>query len=227
MMLKRRILAAFMIAIASLTTTVFAASPEVKTQKLADNVYAMSALHYTSLVVLGTEGVLITDTANPFRASLLKKEIAKLTNLPVSKIVMTHEHYDHVGGTEVFPNAEIVVQENFEMFRSVDPLKMLPKKFDVTFKKSMSIDMGTTTVNLLHFGPADGIAIAVVHLPNEGIVVTSDMYAEKSLTRGIFLTDTNVLGNREILNELAGWDLKYSISTHSENTDVVHLKEAA
>lgn len=204
-----------------------AAGPEVTTTKLADNVYSMDALHYNSLVVIGDDGVLITDPANPFRAGLLKEEIARLTDLPVSKIVMTHEHYDHVGGTNVFPMAEVVAQENFDVFMDKDPLGMLPEKLDVTFDDAMSIDMGTTTVDLHHFGPADGIAIAVVHLPEEGVVVTSDMYAPKALTRGLFLTDSNVLGNRQILNELATWDLNYAITTHSGEMGVEHLIEGA
>ncbi|WP_170504827.1 MBL fold metallo-hydrolase [Ruegeria arenilitoris] len=222
---KTAALAAF--AATSINGSALAAGPEVTTQKLAENVYSMDALHYNSLVVIGEDGVLITDPANPFRAGLLKEEIAKLTDLPVSRIVMTHEHYDHVGGTDVFPNADVVAQENFEMFMDKDPLGMLPDQLDVTFKDALSINMGTTIVDLLHFGPADGIAIAVVHLPEEGIVVTSDMYAPKALTRGLFLTDSNVLGNRQILNELATWDLNYAITTHSGEMGVEHLVEGA
>ena len=227
MKLVFKAIVAGIIAFMGVMTNAAAAGPEVKTQKLADNIYAISIMHYTSLVVVGDDGVLITDTANSFRAGVLKGAIAEITTLPVSKIVMTHEHFDHVGGTEVFPNAEVIVQENFEMFRGKDPLGMLPRRVDVQFSDSMTISMGTTTVQLKHFGPADGIAIAVVYLPKEGIVVTSDMYAERSLTRGIFLTDTNVLGNRQILNELATWNLTHAISTHSDNTDVRHLLEAA
>jgi len=125
------------------------------------------------------------------------------------------------------PEAEIVVPENFEMFMDQDPLGILPTRLDVTLSESMSIDMGTTTVDLHHFRPADGIAIAVVHLPGEGIVVTSDMYAPRSLTRGLFLTDSNLLGNRQIMNELAAWDLNYVISTHSGDMSVSHLFEGA
>jgi len=87
------------IAATELTNAALAAISRVTTQRLADNVYSMDVLHYNSLVVIGEDGVLITDPANPFRAGLLQAETAKLTNLPVSKIVMTHEHYDHVGGT--------------------------------------------------------------------------------------------------------------------------------
>ena len=77
------------------------AAPVVK--QLADDVYMMSESHYTSLVVVGEDGVLITDPAFTPRAQSLKNAIAGITDKPVTRIVLSHEHYDHVGGTEVFP----------------------------------------------------------------------------------------------------------------------------
>ncbi len=121
--MNRKVFAAVngVITATGITGTALAAGPEVKTHKLADNVYSMDPLHYNSLVVIGDDGVLITDSVNPFRAGLLKEGIATLTDLPVSKIVMTHEHCDHLGGTNRFPGADVVAQENSEMFMDKDP----------------------------------------------------------------------------------------------------------
>ncbi|EEA96900.1 Zn-dependent Hydrolase, including glyoxylase [Pseudovibrio sp. JE062] len=221
------LLAAGILALVGSTIPVLAEGPKIETQKLGENIYAISALHYTSLAVIGDKGVLITDTANPYRASLLAKEISKLTDLPVTKIVMTHEHYDHVGGTEVFAKADVIAHENFEMFMDQDPLGLLPDQIDVTFEEKLTLKVGETKVELSHFGPADGTAVAVVHLPKEGIVVTSDMYLENALTPGWALTDSNLLGSRQILNELASWDLNHAINTHSNNTDPALLKASA
>ncbi len=46
------------------------------------------------------------------RAQSLKDEIAKLTDTPATTIGLTHEHYDHVGGTGLFPDAAIVCHRN-------------------------------------------------------------------------------------------------------------------
>jgi len=40
-----------------------AAGPEITTQKLDENIYAMSFGYYTSLVVIGDDGVLLVDPA--------------------------------------------------------------------------------------------------------------------------------------------------------------------
>lgn len=195
----------------------------VNTQKLTDHVYAMSALGYTSIVVVGDEDVLISDPANPFRASLLREEIAGLTDLQVGKIVLSHEHFDHTGGTGVFEGAQIIGQEGISAFLDLDPLDMLPDRLDVSYEDALDIDMGTTQVELHHFGAADGVAYTVILLPEEKIASTADLYVDSGLGRGLFLTDTNLLGNRKVLNTLMSWNLNHAINAHSQSTSLEPL----
>lgn len=204
-----------------------ALAQEAKVQELAENIYAISLLNYTSLVVVGDEEVLISDTANPYRATLLKEQISQITNKPVGKIVLSHEHFDHVGGTQVFPEAEIIAQQNIREYEAVDPLNMVPDLIHQTFESKMTVDMGNTKIELIHMGIADGVAIAIIYLAKEKIALSADMYIDEGLGTGVFLTDTNLLGNRLILNELASWDLNYAINVHSERTDLEPLHNAA
>ena len=195
------------------------AQDEPVVQELADGVYSIFVGFYNSLVVTSNNYTLITDPANPARAAILKEEIAKLTDTPVNKIVLTHEHFDHIGGTEVFENAEVIAQENIRAVLPLDPLGITPEKIDVTFESEHVIKMGSKTIELKHIGAGDGVATTIIYLPDEDIVVTADLYEEEALTRGSFLDDSNLLGNRAILNEVAGWDLKHAINAHSTNTD--------
>lgn len=195
-------------------------------KELAENVYSISMFNYNSLVVVGDKDVLITDTANGFRANVLKEEVAKLTDKPIKKIVFSHEHFDHVGGTEAFPDAEIIAQRNILEYEGLDPLDMVPDVIHKTFDKSMTIDMGTTTVELKHYGAADGMAVAVIYLPKEKVVLTADMYVDEGLNPGVFLTDTNMLGSRALLNRIADMDLNYAINVHSQRLDLVPLLTA-
>ena len=209
-----------------LTTSVFAKGNAVVKQ-LGDDVYMVSLFHYASLVVVGENDVLITDTANPFRAKLLKAEIEKLTDKPVRKIVLSHEHFDHTGGTEVFPDAEIIAQNNIREYDGLDPLHLVPDVIHQTFERFMAIDMGTTKVELHHISAADGVATAIIYLPKEQVVVSADMYVDKGLNAGVFLTDTNLLGVRHLLNTMLEWDLKHAINVHSSSTSLEPLKNTA
>jgi len=188
-------------------------------RKLAENVYVIKYDHYSSLVVLGAKDVLITDPANAFRAGRLREDIANLTNKPVGKIVLSHEHFDHTGGTELFPDAKVIAQVNAESLLKLDPLDLFPDQIHMTFLDRLDIDMGTTKVELHHLGSADGAAAIIVYLPREGIAMVADMYMEDELIPGILMSDTNLLGKREMLNVLVSWNLKHIVESHLETTD--------
>ena len=171
---------------------------ETKVQKITDNVYSIFLHYYHSLVVIGDKGVLITDTANRIRAEILKAEIVKLTELPVSHIVLSHEHYDHVGGTEVFSNAQIYAQRNTKSVFKLEELGLVPKKVHNSFDTEATISMGSTEVELHHYGAGDGVATTIVYLPREKVVYSADLYEVGEITDKKWLDDSNYLGCRLI-----------------------------
>ena len=204
-------------------------TPEVTMTRIADGVY-----HYTeflggfyvgSLVVVDGGEVLITDPANNPRAALMKKEIAKITPHPVSHIVVTQEHFDHAGGTSVFPDATIFCHINCEAHLALDVLGDIPE-IDITYDTEMDITIGRKLVELHYLGPTDGDASTVVYMPREGIVLTNDMYEPQALTDKRWVDDKNFAGVRQALNTIAGeWPLAYAINAHSPGNSVEALYE--
>ena len=196
-------------------------------QQLDTYVHAVSLMGYTSLVVEGSEGLLITDTANPYRAQILKETLSDISSKPVTYIVLSHEHFDHTGGTEVFPNAKIIAQQNVQNLKHLDPLDLFPDKVDILYRDRLFLNLGTTSLELWYPGAADGAAISVIYLPKEGIALTADMYVDDGLNPGMFLSHTNLLGVRHLLNHLVSLKLKYAINVHSSNTGTKNLERTA
>ncbi len=194
---------------------------------LGDNVYMHYSSHYSSLVVVGENGVLVVDPAWSGRAKTMKDEISTITDKKVSYVVLTHEHYDHVGGSEVFEGAEIVCHSTCQKVFNLDVMGGAPKKVTQSFEDKLSIDLGGKTVDLLHIGTGDGIATTIVSVPEDKVVATADLYDAKSLTNGLWIDDKNYLGTRKILNELSSWDIKHALSGHSDATDPTILRENA
>ena len=212
-------------ALAVLAASSVFAAPTVR--QLADDVYMMSESHYTSLVVVGEDGVLITDPAFTPRALSLKSAIAAITDKPVTRIVLSHEHYDHVGGTEVFPEAQVICHAACQAVFDLDLGPQSPKEVHVTFTDSLRVDFRGPPVDLLYFGPADGFASTVVHLPEQRVAFTADLYEHRSLTNGLFMDDDNYLAIRRVLRELQKMDLRHAVNAHSEDTSVAIVDESA
>lgn len=200
--------------------------PPATMTQLADGIYHYFGFFSSSLVVLADDGVLITDTNNALRAQSLKDEIAKITDVPVTRIVMTHEHYDHVGGSHVFEDAEIFCHVNclpaFELF---DYAVGDVPEVDQTFEDYLALDVGGKTVELHHLGPGDGEATTVIYMPAEQIVVTADMYEPRALTHRNWVEDKHFIGTRRILNTISQWPIKHAVNAHSPGTDPQDLYE--
>ncbi len=187
--------------------------------------YSIFSSGYNSLVVIGRRGVLLTDPAFTSRAEVLKEEIAKLTDKPVRRIVLSHEHYDHVGGTDVFPNAKIICHINCAPIFKLDTAGIAPNRVDREFSRFKRLYVSGKVVDLHYLAPADGVATTIVHMPREQIVFTADLYNDRSLTDSGFIDDLNYLGSRKILNRLSRLNLQHAVNAHNPDTSVSILTE--
>src|SRR5437588_5144411 len=88
--------------------------PKVVTvDKLKDNLFVLKGGGGNTAVFIGTNGVVVVDTKNPGWGQPILNKIKELTTKPVTTIINTHTHGDHVSGNVEFPaTVDIVVQEN-------------------------------------------------------------------------------------------------------------------
>ena len=80
-------------------------------QKLTDRVYFYQGGFYGTVFYVGDEGVLLFDALEGQGAGLLEA-IAEVTDLPVTALVYSHNHADHIQDAPVilaaFPEAEVI-----------------------------------------------------------------------------------------------------------------------
>ena len=85
----------------------------VEVEKLKDNLYMLKGGGGNTAVYIAANGVVVVDTKNPGWGQPILEKIKELTPKPVTTIINTHTHGDHVSGNVEFPaGIEIVVQEN-------------------------------------------------------------------------------------------------------------------
>src|SRR6266542_2839330 len=159
----------------------------IKVQKLKDNLYVLNALAAgaggNTSVFITTNGVVVVDTKNPGWGQPLLDKIKTLTNKPVTMIINTHTHGDHVSGNVEFPaTVEVITHENTKTYmEQANPVyglqtgpqtnlfkenggRGMPKR---TFKDKLTIGRGAEQIDLHYFGPAhtggDAFVIFTAH----------------------------------------------------------------
>src|SRR5436305_7703055 len=75
----------------------------VEVDKLKDNLFILKGGGGNTAVFVGTNGVVVVDTKNPGWGQPVLDKIKELTPKPITTIVNTHTHGDHVSGNVEFP----------------------------------------------------------------------------------------------------------------------------
>lgn len=81
-----------------------AATPELTVKKVKDNIYVVEGGVSNSTIIVGQDGVIVVDAGNrPPDGRQLVAEIGKLTNKPLTTVILTHSDPDHARARRVPP----------------------------------------------------------------------------------------------------------------------------
>ncbi len=78
---------------------------EVILQRLTDRSYWVQTGFYNTLFYVGDKGVLLMDPLGDGSGKKVQEAIAKVTKLPVTAVLYSHDHADHIGDIGVFVDA--------------------------------------------------------------------------------------------------------------------------
>ncbi|MDH4196127.1 MAG: MBL fold metallo-hydrolase [Candidatus Aminicenantes bacterium] len=107
------------------------------------------------------------------------EEIKKVTNLPITTIILTHSDGDHVTGLIYLPREmRVIAHENVQ--RDLEKLAAKQPAFKdrlpiETYKESFTLEGGGKTILLQNFGPAHTDGDTVVFFPEETAALTGDL----------------------------------------------------
>jgi hypothetical protein len=121
----------------------------------------LPALH-SGLVLITKEGAIVIDPALTQAAIWLNDEIKKRFNVPVKYVILTHAHYDHAGGSQIFQQAgaKVIIQKNG--LEAIVGEKLPVAVPDIVFKDQLTIKLGGETVVLNHIAPSHSNSMTVI-----------------------------------------------------------------
>ena len=169
--------------------------PVVEVEKLKDNLFVLRGEGGggNTAVFVMANGVAVVDTKNPGWGQPILAKIKELTPKPVTLIVNTHTHGDHVSGNVDFPaTVDVVVHDNTAANmkkmtgRGSTPEKPVPSIFEQnqgrgmpkrTFRDRMTIGSAADQIDLHYFGRGHTNGDAWVLFPALRVVHAGDIFA--------------------------------------------------
>lgn len=156
-----------------------------RVQQVADRVYTFEALtgppgdRYTtnSMFVVTDDGVLVADgQGSPEDTGRLVAEIRKVSDRPISHVIICSDHGDHTNGNSAFPqDAKFIAHSN-----SVAALEVAADtggvRPDTIIDDRLDLTIGNREVQILFFGRAHTGGDLFVYLPKEKVLFTSEVF---------------------------------------------------
>jgi len=164
---------------------------DVMVEKVRDNLYVLrGGFGGNTAAFITANGVVLVDTKLPGWGQPLLQKLKTITPKPVTTVINTHWHFDHVSGNVEMPaNVEFVTHENTKTFmEQQNPVYQnfftqhnghgMPTR---TFRDTMTLGSGSDRIELRYFGRAHTGGDAFVIFPALRIAHVGDVFPNKGL----------------------------------------------
>jgi len=156
--------------------------PQLKINKITDDLYEIEGDGGNVAVYLTNEGLILVDDKFDRDHDAIMAQIKTVTNQPVKYVLSTHYHEDHSGG-----NAKMLAN-NVEIISTANARKNIVNKVQsnagitpaparVVFTEETSVFLGGKEVRAHHFGRGHTNGDAVIYFPALRAIHTGDLMA--------------------------------------------------
>ncbi len=145
-------------------------------EELGKGLYMITDNAYQSMFMVYETGVVVIDAPPPF-AQYILKAISEVTDKPITHLVYSHSHIDHIGGTmslNLNKNAIIIAHEETKrlLVRAKDPNRPVPT---ITFKDKYTLKVGSQTLELSYHGNAHEPGNIFIYAPAQKTLMVIDV----------------------------------------------------
>ncbi len=156
------------------------------TVQLGDGIYTFTKQGARNIFIVTDDGVIATDPISPEAAEAYMEEIRKVTDQPITYLVYSHQHWDHIRGGQIFKDAGATVvshQECVKYFHRDPHPDFVPP--DMTFEgPRYDLELGGRTLELHYFGRNHGDCLVVMRIPEINAIFLVDLVTPYGVSGG-------------------------------------------
>jgi glyoxylase-like metal-dependent hydrolase (beta-lactamase superfamily II) len=145
-----------------------------RVEDLGAGLYMITDNAYQSMFLVHDQGVVVID-APPSYAARIPAAIASVTDRPITHIVYSHAHRDHIGGARLLGGKPVVIahEETARLLRrAADPDRPVPT---VTFTDRHTLRAGGAVLVLSYHGNAHQPGNIFIEAPAQRVLMVVDV----------------------------------------------------
>jgi len=143
-------------------------------QTLGRGLYMVTENVYQAMFMVYEKGVVVVD-APPSIAAYLPKAIAEVTDKPITHLIYSHSHTDHIGGAKSLGGQPVIIAQAETkrlLERAHDANRPLPT---VTFTDSYRLNVGSQTLELSYHGNGHEPGNIFIYAPEQRTLMVVDV----------------------------------------------------
>lgn len=143
-------------------------------QDLGGGLYMVTDNAYQSMFMVYDRGVVVIDAPQPF-AARIPQAISEVTNKPVTHLIYSHSHADHIAGAKTLGGSPVIIahEETLRLLkRAADPNRPLPT---VTFSDKYTLRVGKQVLELSYRGNAHEPGNIFIYAPAQRVLMVVDV----------------------------------------------------
>ena len=187
----------------------------VESREVGEGVYVITDGVWQSAFAVTDAGVIVIDAPETY-AHKIRPEIAAVTSQPITTLIYTHIHKDHIGGSAAFAdveNLEIVALSGVAQFlaEKADPRRLVPTR---TFDDRLVIDRGGMRIELRGASYHSDEGDAIVYIPHARFLMAIDTLAPGYCPFMGFDITSNFHEYLQVFDTLLAYDFAVFVGGH-------------
>jgi glyoxylase-like metal-dependent hydrolase (beta-lactamase superfamily II) len=184
-------------------------------QDFGKGLYLVTDNAIQSLFMVYDNGVVLIDAPQAL-VPFIPKAIAEVTTNPITHIIYSHAHADHIGGTRAIGGKPIIIAQAETakwLKRDNDPERPLPT---VTFTDHYSLRLGGQVLDLSYHGSGHLPGNTFIYAPAQRVLVTIDLIFPGWMPWRRFAVAEDVFGHLAQVEEISKMDWDVVVGGHVE-----------
>ena len=186
-------------------------------QDLGKGLYMITDNAIQSMFLVYDRGVVVIDAPQNL-AAFIPKAIAEVGDKPITHLIYSHTHADHIGGAKALGGHPIIIahEETLRLLkRDADPNRPLPT---VTFSDKYTLRVGSQVLELTYHGNAHEPGNIFIYAPAQRVLMVVDVVFPGWMPWRRFALAQDILGYFGQVEEIRKMDWDTFVGGHVART---------